>query len=87
MVILDDETMEDLKSQIRKEVMKDIEKSGLYLEEVERYLHSCRFDTYADLLSKTLDGVIDRIDSSSIYFYCNRRKFQKLKAIKSVWDL
>lgn len=79
--------MEELKLQIREEVMKDIEKSGLYLEEVEMYLHGCRFDTYADLLSKTLDDVIDRTGSSLISFDCNRRKFQKLKAIKSVWDL
>jgi len=34
-VTLDDETMEDLKSQIREEVLKGIKKSGLYLEEVE----------------------------------------------------
>ena len=86
-ITLDEETMDSLREEIREEVMADIEKSDLYLEEVERYLQQCDYKTYANLLEETLDGLLDRTDPESITWKDDKRKWQKLQTIKVILEL
>lgn len=58
-VTLDEESMDSLREEIREEVMENIKKNGLYQEEVLRYLNDCDHKTYAKLLSKTLNDVVN----------------------------
>lgn len=45
-VILDDETMDKLKKQIREEVINEIKEDGNYSSEIEEYMNSCNFENY-----------------------------------------
>lgn len=42
-VTLDSESMEALRKEIREEVIKEMEKDGLYLPEVVKYLYNCEY--------------------------------------------
>ncbi len=86
-ITLDKETMNVLKEKVREDVMKDIEKSGLYFEEVERYLQQCSYKTYANLFERTLDDLLNRTNPESITWRDDKRKWQKLQAIKTILEL
>ncbi len=61
-VILDNESMEELKEKIREEVINDIKENGNYFSEIERYLNDCNYKSYVILIKDTIDNVISKID-------------------------
>lgn len=61
-VILDEETMEKLKSQIRQEVINDIKEDGNYSSEIEEYLNDFNFKSYLGMIRYTIDNVIYKIN-------------------------
>lgn len=83
-VTLDAETMNSLREEIREEVLQEIKEKGLHLIEVERYLRECDYNSYAKLLSATLNEIVNNTDSESIIWKDDKRKFQKLQLIKKL---
>ncbi len=70
-----------------KETMNVLKESGLYFEEVERYLQQCSYKTYANLFERTLDDLLNRTNPESITWRDDKRKWQKLQAIKTILEL
>jgi len=86
-VTLDDETMEALQKDVREEVLAEIKKDGLHLNEVLPYLKECDYKDYCKLLSQTLNGVVERTDPETITRNNDIKEFRKLQAIRDVWLL
>lgn len=86
-VTLDAETMNSLREEIREEVLQEIKEKGLYFSEVEKYLRECDYNSYAKLLSVTLNEIVNNTDSESITWKEDKRRLQKLQLIKKLWEL
>lgn len=86
-VTLDEESMEALREEIREEVMENIKQDGLYQEEVLRYLNHCDCKTYAKLLSKTLNDVVEKTDPETITWKDDMKNWKKLQAVRDIWNL
>lgn len=86
-VTLDEKTMEELREHIREEVINDIKEGGNYFEEIEKYLNDCDFETYMQLITNTLDGVIERTKDEDIRFNSDEKTYNRLLAIKSILNI
>ena len=86
-IILDDETMDNLKDEIREEVIEDIRKSGNYSHEIERYMSDCDFESYVIMIERTIDNMIEKTNEKDIHFDTNRRRWKQLLAIKSLLNI
>ena len=86
-IILDDETINNLKDEIRKEVVEDIRKSGNYSHEIKRYMNDCDFESYMIMIEKTIDNIIEKTNEEDIYFDTSRRRWRQLLAIKSLLNI
>lgn len=86
-IILDDETMDNLKDEIRKEVIEDIRESGNYLHEIERYMNDCNFESYMRMIEKTIDNMIEKTNEEDIRFDTGRRRWKQLLVMKSLLDI
>lgn len=81
-VILDDTTMEDLKEEVRKEVIEEIKENGNYKDEIETFLSNTTSETYLTILANTIDSVLER-DNDARITYTRKR----LLAIKSILNI
>ena len=54
-VILDEDTMDNLKKQIRREVIDEIKENGNYSFEIEKYMKNCDMLNMINLIEK--DGI------------------------------
>lgn len=87
-VILDKESKEALREEIREEVIKDIAKNGNYDSEVERYLLQYDFLHYYAMIRDTIDKVISNVDEDKeVHFQSERDTLKKLKTIQSIIKL
>lgn len=86
-IILDDETMDNLKDEIREEVIEDIRKSGNYSHEIERYMSDCNFESYMEMIEKTIDNMIEKTNEEDIHFDTGRRRWKQLLAMKSLLNI
>lgn len=86
-VTLDDDTMSKLKDSIREEVMKDINRDGLYYEEVVNYLQGCTLKGYLNVLTSTIDSVTVGVDEDSLSFASDRKLLERLRVIAGVLKL
>lgn len=86
-IILDDETMDNLKDEIRKEVVEDIRESGNYSHEIERYMNDCNFESYMRMIEKTIDNMIEKTNEEDIHFDTGRRRWKQLLTMKNLLDI
>lgn len=47
----------------------------------------CDYNSYAKLLSATLNEVVNKTNPETITWKDDRRKFEKLQIIKKLWEL
>lgn len=84
-VILDDETVEELKSQIRKEVISEIKKEGNYTNEIIEFMNDCDYKGYMWLIIHTIDNIIAKTnEAEDVRFSSDCRIYHELLAIKSI---
>ena len=86
-VILDDESMKELKEKIREEVINDIKEDGNYFCEIEKYLNDCDYKGYVNLIKYTIDNVISKTDENDIAFSNEKKAYTRLLAIKSILNI
>ena len=86
-VILDEETMKKLKSQIRQEVINEIKEDGNYSSEIEEYLNDCNFISYMKMIDYTIDNVVSKIDKEDVRFEPDRKAYRQILAIKSILEI
>lgn len=87
-VILDEETMNNLKSQIRQEVINDIKEDGNYSSEIEQYLNDCDYKSYMKMIDYTIDNVISKIDKEKdISFSSDLKAYNQILAIKAILEI
>ena len=72
-VILDEETMEKLKSQIRQEVINEIKEDGNYSSEIEEYLNDCNFVSYMKMINYTIDNIVSKMAKEDVHFQSDRK--------------
>lgn len=86
-VILDEETMEKLKSQIRQEVINEIKEEGNYSSEIEEYLNNCNFISYMKMIDYTIDNVVSKMNKEDIHFESDRKAYNQILAIKAILEI
>ena len=86
-VILDEETMKKLKSQIRQEVINEIKEDGNYSSEIEEYLNDCNFVSYMRMIDYTIDNVVSKMDKEDVHFESDRKAYRQILAIKSILEI
>ena len=87
-VILDNETMESLKSEIRREVIEDIKKSGNYSSEIEKYMNDCDYKSYIRMIRNTIDNIIEKTNENDIDdFGPNHANWKILLAIQNMLQI
>lgn len=86
-VILDKESMDELKDQIRQEIIDEIKEEGNYSSEIERYMNDCNYESYMEMIRCTIDNVIAKIDKDNIRFNSERKAYRRILAIKSILDI
>lgn len=87
LVILDEETMENLKDQVRQEVIDEIKQDGNYSSEIEEYLNDCNFISYIKMINCTIDNVVSKMDKKDVHFESDRKAYQQILAIKSILEI
>lgn len=86
-VMLDDDTMDNLTEQIREEVIEDIKNNGNYSYEIEKYLKDCNFREYVSMIKDTVDYIISKTEKKTIYFDNDKKKWNTLLAISSIFKI
>lgn len=86
-VILDEKSMDELKDQIRQEIIDEIKEEGNYASEIERYMNDCNFESYMRMIICTIDNVISKIDKENILFNSEEKAYHRILAIKSILDI
>lgn len=86
-VTLDDDTMDNLTEQIREEVIEDIKNNGNYSYEIEKYLKDCNFREYVSMIKDTVDYIISKTEKKTIYFDNDKKKWNTLLAISSIFKI
>lgn len=86
-VILDDETMDKLKEQIREEVINDIKENGNYSSEIEEYMNDCNFEYYIKMIEHTIDNVIKNTNKEDIHFESGWKAWNRLMTLKSLFSI
>ncbi len=86
-VILDDETMDKLKKQIREEVINEIKEDGNYSSEIEEYMNSCNFENYMRMIELTIDNVIKNTNKEDIHFESGWKAWNRLVTLKSLFSI
>lgn len=66
-VILDEDTMDNLKKQIRREVIDEIKENGSYSFEIEKYMNNCDFKSYMEMIENTIHQVIKNSYENETY--------------------
>lgn len=86
-VILDDETMEELKEKVRQEVINDIQKDGLSYEEAVRFLREIdNISGFMNTLKATIPEFVDKFKDKDKYFD-DDIKYKKIKLINDILNL
>lgn len=86
-VILDDETMDKLKEQVREEVINEIKEYGNYSSEIEEYMNSCNFENYMRMIEVTIDNVIKNTNKEDIHFESGWKSWNRLVTLKSLFSI
>lgn len=86
-VILDKESMDKLKDQIRQEIVDEIKEEGNYASEIEKFMNDCNFESYIQMIKCTIDNVISKIDKENIRFRSEEKAYHRILAIKSILDI
>ena len=86
-VILDNESMEELKEKIREEVINDIKENGNSFCEIEDFLNVCEYREYIDLIKCTIDDIISKTDINNITFDNEKKAYTRILAIKSILNI
>lgn len=86
-VILDDETMEKLKEQIREEVINEIKEDGNYSYEIEKYMNGCNYKSYMKMIKCTIDNAINNTNKDDIHFKSDWKEWNQIVAIKSLLNI
>lgn len=83
-IILDDTTINELRNQIREEVIEDIKKNGLYLSEAEEILRYCKLNEYVGVVARTIIDVLGNITEEDIRFTSDVKNKYILLAISNI---
>lgn len=89
-VILDEDTMDNLKKQIRREVIDEIKENGNYSFEIEKYMKNCDFESYIRMIENTIQQVIENSYKNDIYVehdQSDRKGWNRIIAIKKLLDI
>lgn len=86
-VTLDQKSMDDLKYQIRQEVIEDIRLNGNYPSEIERYMNDSDFKSYIRMIECTIGNIVEKINEEDIRFDSDRKAYHRIMAIKSLMDI
>lgn len=86
-VILDDDTMNSLKEQIREEVVNEIKENGSYFREALAYMVECDFENYMRLINLTINYIINDTNKENIRFESSKKIYNKLLIIKNILDI
>lgn len=86
-IILDEETMEKLRGQVRQEVINEIKEAGNYSSEIAEYLNDCNFISYMKMINYTIDNVVSKMDKKDVYFESDRKAYRQILTIKSVLEI
>lgn len=86
-VILDDATLDELKAEIKANIVKRIQEEGMYAREAEAFLLSCSYSTYRDLIKRTINEAIENGLRSVRMFPSDEVALQQLKIIKDILNL
>ena len=86
-VILDNESMEELKEKIREEVINDIKENGNRVCEIENFLSVCDYEEYINLIKCTIDDIISKTDINNITFDNEKKAYTRILAIKSILNI
>lgn len=85
-VILDEDTMDMLKEEVREEVIEDIKNNGNYSSEIETYLNDCNIVRYQKILEDTIDNVISN-DTCRNSNCATMKTYNKLLAIQAILNI
>lgn len=78
-IILDEKTIQQLKEEVRVEVLKDIEKDGLDYEEALKFIKSINSVTgFRNIFIDSLSEFLPKIKSEDFHFD-DEKNFNKLK--------
>ena len=86
-VILDEESMDELKDQLRQDIVKEIKEEGLYSSEIEQFLNECSYELYIRMIQCTIGNVISKTNKEDIHWNSEKKTYQRLLAIKSILDI
>lgn len=90
-VILDEESMDELKAKIRQEIVNVIKEDGFDSSEIEQFLNECNYEYYIQMIIQmircTIGNVISKTNKENIHWNSEKRTYQKLLAIKSIVDI
>ena len=84
-VTLDEETLDALKEDIRKEVIEEIRKDGNYSNEIKIFLEDCNHEQYMRMITATIDSVINKTNpEEDLHFDSGRKAWDRILAIKAL---
>ena len=86
-IILDNETMDNLRDEVRQEIISDIKQNGNYSHEIEEFMNDCDYESYINMIEGTIDNIIKKTNIEDIRFNSELRKWKQLLAIKSLLDI
>ena len=86
-VILDDETLNKLRSELKADLRVRIQERGLYAEEAMAYMNGCDYTVYLSLIKQTINTVVDNTSEDKLRFPSDQAAFKKLQLIKGILDL
>ena len=79
---LDEKTMQTLRDEIRKEVIQDISKTGLMLDETVKYLENICSTSYFNIFRDTIEKAIsagEKEKENDEFHFDDEKKFRILK--------
>lgn len=86
-VLLDEQTMNNLKEEIRKEVLEDIKSDGNYEGEIIQFLEDCDYSGYLYMIHTTINHILNKTNEQEITFASDKVRYKKLLAIKAILDI
>lgn len=85
---LDEETLETLREEIRREVIEDIRVNGNYSSEIEKYLKDCKYTSYMHMIKSTIDHIIVKTNvEEDVKWDSDAKLWKQLNIIKGILNL
>jgi len=86
-VQLDADSMDAIRREVRKSVVKQIECDGLFTDELKRFMSMCSYNKYLEIVSETISDALEKAVADDSHWNDDIRVRKKLEAIATVLKL